>query len=789
LGIGANTAIFQFVNAVILRELPVRNPKQLVFPRITSPEVSGNEFPYSEFEQIRDRNQSLSSLFAFDTTRFLVTVNGQTDFVWGQCVSGSFFSVLGMNPILGSDFATQDDQPGRQPVVIISYNYWKTKFGLDPGVLGKTIALKQIPFRIAGVAPQGFRGIELGDSVNIWMPMGYWPQVRLSDHLTVGIMGRLKPHVASQQVRAEFNILDREYLKQAPTANGVPTSESVLDKRSIEVLSGARGFFALPDELPNELNILMMVVGLVLLIACANVANLLLARAVNRKKEIALRLALGAGRLRLIRQLLAESLLLAITGGALGVLLASWAAQLLIRIRIGGIDATALDVRADQPVLWFAAGISLLTGLVFGLAPAFGATRIDPVPALKAGSGREGGGESRRGLGQALVVVQVALCVSLLIGAGLMIRSLQKLSQINPGFRQEHVLLVSLYPTASGYQGARELDLYSALQKQVGAAPGTLSASISRFSLLRGGRWVRKINNPAINKGSEGGIRHQCSPVSPQFFTTMGIPQVLGRDFHASDGATSSKVAIISESLARVAFPNQNPLGNQIRFVGDENSEEALVVGVVGDVRSMSLRVPDDFPSIYIPLAQAPASLLGQVILEVRTATDPSGTLENVRGVLKTLAPNLPVTNATTQVQHTAESLGGEQSLTTLLSVFGALAIILASIGLYGVIAYSVARRTHEIGIRVALGADRSQVLRMVLGQGLQLTLIGVGVGFLCAAIEASVLANNLYGVAQTDPITFVGVALLLTSVAIAASYIPARRAMKVDPIVALRYE
>ena len=789
LGIGANTAIFSFVNAVLLRELPVKDPQQLVFPRIIEPRGSGGEFAYGEFEEIRDRSQSFSGVFAFDTTRFLASFNGQTDFVWGQCVSANFYSILSVNPIFGREFTQQEDQPGQPATVVISYDYWKRKFELDPSVVGKNVVLKKIPFRIVGVAPPSFHGIELGDSVDIWMPMAYWPQVRLSDHLSVGIMGRLKPEIRSEQAAAELTVLDRDYAARKLEARAIPWHERPLESRRIELVSGARGLFDLPDELPNELNILMVVVGLVLLIACANVANLLLARAVNRKREIALRLALGAGRMRLTRQLLTESLLLAVAGGGLGFLLAGWMTNLLLRFAITGIDPASLDLRADGRVMLFTAGLSILTGFVFGLAPAFGATRVDPGLALKAAPGAEPGGETRAGLGKGLVVAQVALCAALLVAAGLMVRTLEKLNRVNPGFEQDRVLLVSLYPTLGGYEGTRELNLYSRLQEHIEAAPGVLSASFSRFGLLSGGGWGRKIANPRGVGRPEESIRVHCNPVAPRFFATMGIPLVFGRDFDAGDGAGATKVAIISEALARAAFPNTRPIGEQIEFVGENGSEQAEVVGIVRDVRSFSMRGPDMSPGIYIPLRQAPADLLGQATMEIRTAGDPAIAIDGVRRTSQAIGPNLPLTGMSTQAAQIEESMGGERSLTTLLSLFSMLAIALASIGLYGVIAYSVTRRTREIGIRVAMGARRPDVLRMVLGQGMRLTLVGIGVGLMGAAAASRMLSSKLFGVTPTDPVTFAAVALLLMGVALAACYVPARRAMRVDPVVALRYE
>ena len=783
LGIGANAAIFRVLNAAMLRELPVSNPKELVLPNPVGVNGPEDGFAYGEFEQIRDRNRSLSGMFAFDTTRFLANADGQAELVWGQCVSGNFFGVLGVNPVLGRPFDSTTDRAGQPPTIVISHSYWDRRFARDPAVIGKDVVLKNLAFRIVGVAPASFRGIELGDSVDIWVPMAWWPQLRLNDHTTVAIMGRLNPGVSQEQAATELTVLHRAYAGQQPSLDDRREDQDTAKKRRVSLRSGARGFVDLPDKLPRQISILMIAVGLVLLIACANVANLQLARAVNRKREIAVRLALGAGRLRLVRQLLTESLLLAIAGGALGLLLSNGAAELLLRFAVQGAGENGLDVQADLRVLCFTAAMTIATVVAFGLWPALGATRVNPAPALKAGSNNGPSSRRRMGAGQGLVVAQVTLCVALLVGAGLMLRSLLELSRVNPGFRKDHVLLISLYPTLGGYQGGSELNLYAQLQERIDAVPGVVSTSFSRFSLLSGGGWRRKVTAP----GPQATLV-SCKPVGPRFFATMGIPLVLGRDFATTDGSSAPRVVILSEALARETFPGKNALGRQIEFTG-EDGRPAEVIGIARDVKSFSLRGEDPAPGIYIPVGQTPADLLGQGTMEMRTTGDPELAAATVRRAALEVDRNLAISSMSTQEAQIDESLGNEKSLTTLLSVLATLALSLAGIGLYGVVAYWVASRTREIGIRMALGARRSDVLSLVMGLGLLYTVIGAIIGLAFATVGARVLKSELFGVSANDLPTVVGAVTLMIAVALAASCLPARRALRVDPMVALRHE
>ncbi len=789
LGIGANAAIFSVTDAVMLKLLPVKNPKQLVHFRLLSPQERGSAFSRAEFARFLEQSHSFSGMSAFDTLRLMGTVHGQSEFVSGECVSGTFFSVLGVDVSVGRPLTVDDDQPGRPGVAVISYSYWQRKFGLDPAVTGNTIRLKNVPFTIVGVAPPRFRGIELGDAMDVWVPLAFWEQLRLNDHLTLGVMARIKPEVDARQASAEITLIDQQFAAAALGSQVTPLAARDLQARNVELVPGGRGLSDLPDELPRSLLVLTMVVGLVLLIACANVANLLLARAVNRRKEIAVRLALGAPRIRLFRQLLTESLLLAVAGGALGLLLASWATSALMDFLSYGGALRTLDVRTDLRTLCFALGVSFLTCLLFGVAPALWATRMDASLTLKGAPNSAGANTPRLGPRSMLVISQVSLSVLLLVGAGLLVRSLQKLSMVDAGFRQENVLLVSLYPTLSGYEGARELALYANAQERVSAAPGVASATFSRFGMLSGGRWIRVATHFASADKGEKEIKVNCNPVAPRFFETMGIPMVLGRDFTGADGQQAPRVAVVSESFARRYFPDEGALGKQLLFKDGKAGEQIVVVGIVKEVKALSLRERESLPQIYIPLAQAPADLLGQMTMEVRTAMEPAAAATAVRDAMHDADSNLPVVQIITQKAQTEGTLQNERSLSTLSTVFGILALLLACLGLYGIAAYSVAARTREIGIRMALGARPDEVHRMVIRQGMRLAVIGIAVGLAGALVASRILASLLFGVSGADSLIYAGVSILLILVALAACYIPARRAAAVDPMIALRYE
>jgi predicted permease len=789
LGIGANAAIFSMSDAVLLKLLPAKNPRQLVYFRLRTPDNEGSSFSRTEFEVFRQASRSFSGMLAFDSTRVVLNHGGQSDFILGQCVSGNFFSLLRVDATLGRTLTNDDEQPGRPGVAVISYGYWKRRFALDSSVVGRSITLKGFPFTIVGVAPEQFRGILLGDSDDIWVPLSFWENLRLNDHLTLGVMARMKPGADEKQASAELTLIDQQFTAAALGSKISPQEEQEVRARSIELVPGGRGLIDLPDELPQSLLVLTTVVGLVLLIACANVANLLLARAVNRQKEIALRLALGAPRVRLFRQLFTESLLLALAGGALGLVFATLTTDFLARLLSDDDSLQALNVHTDVRTLCFALGVSLFTCLLFGIAPAFWATRLEVNATLKGAGSSRGANTRQLGPRKLLVISQVSLSVVLLVGAGLLLRSLQRLSGVDTGFRQENVLLVSIYPTQSGYEGARELGLYERVQERVSAMPGVLSATISRFTLLPGGNWTRVASHPVPTSGQQSELKVSCNPVAPHFFATMGIPLILGRDFAAADGQDAPRVAVVSESFARKYFPNEDPLDKPVTFKGANTAEQITVVGVVKGVKAQSLWEQEPPPQMYIPLAQAPTDLLGQVTVEVRTAMEPTTVVTAVREAMRDLDSNLPLVRMLTQKTHVEASLQSERSLSTLSTLFGSLALLLACLGLYGIAAFSVAIRTREIGIRMALGARSQDVHRMVIRQGMRLAISGVVTGAAAAFAVSRVLANLLYGISATDALIYAAVALLLVLVAMAACYIPARRAARVDPMVALRYE
>jgi predicted permease len=767
LGVGANTAVFSLVDAFLFRLLPVKDPQQLVFVLATRPRGgTTGSFPYPTYEQFRAESHTLAGLFAYDDTPLSATIDGQPEMVSGDFVSGSYFDVLGVGALRGRTFTGADDQTGGEPVAVISYAYWTRRFARSPAVVGKTINLGQIPFTIIGITPASFFGRNVaGHTADLVLPMFMQRQLALRDHDTVQIMARLKPGVTAEQARAELDVIYRQTL----TPPGAPLSAQAAQEgraRRIELRPGVRGTAGADEGLAPELRILAAVVAVVLLIACTNVAHLLLARAAGRQKEIAVRLALGASRGRLVRQMLTESVLLALAGGALGLLFATWGVGGLLSALAYDTPLT-FDLKPDVKILAFTGAVSVLTGVVFGLAPALAATRVELNAMLK---GNEGGGDARplrRRLAKSLVVVQVALSLTLLIGAGLLLGSLRRLNEVDTGFERERVLTTWVFPSLLRYDHAKEMRLYDALLTKLNALPGVERASLSRYALTLG----------------KGG-----NVVAPRFFETLGIKLLQGRDFNAADGAGAPKVAIISASLARSIFPHENPIGQLLPDEFNTTGDETEIVGVVSDIRSR-LRQQTWGRDVYIPYTQVPAGALGQVKLFVRTAGEPASVIPALRQEVATVEPDLVLHNLQTQGEELQSFAGGERALATLLSFFGALALVLAGVGLYGTMAYATGRRTKEFGIRMTLGARRRDILWLVLRETLMQVALGVAIGIPASFAATRLVARLLFGVRPTDPATITLAVFVMLTVALLAGYLPARRATKVDPMIALRYE
>ncbi len=797
LGIGANTAMFSLIDAVLLKSLPVRQPDELVL-------LSG-EYSHHGLRVMREFDQVSTGLAAFTDVRLGVSIAGQGEpTILGHLVSGSYFSVLGVNPILGRLIGADDDQsPGAHPVAVISHGYWSRRFGADPDVIGKTISLAGLPFTIIGVTPPEFFGAEVGRSPEIYAPVMMAPQLidappgsnsilEAENYRIFTLFGRLKPGVTEKQALAGLDAPFRQVRDELAKAfsGGKPWAAEQISRETLAVTSFSGGLSQLRQQFSKSLLILMSVVVVVLLIACANLANLLLARASARQKEIAVRLCLGAGRGRLIRQLLTESLMLAIIGGALGLLFAYWGRQLLIALMSTGSTPISLDVQTDYRVLGFTGGVSILTAILFGLVPAFRATRVDLSPALKDNGRGLGGGIFRNRLGKALVVTQVALSVILIAGAGLFVRTLYNLNHQRTGLSHGKVLAVRVEPKGSDNKhanSARLSQIYQSLIQRVEALPGVSSATLSNPSPFSRGNFdasfrpgqLRVDGSPIADQNPV-----QVAQVYPRYFVTLGIPMLSGRDIQLSDCSPDApKVVVINKTLARRAFQNSDPLG---RRLGRSDSDPGFeVVGVVEDVKFGSLR--EEFASVlYYPFPNGPTGR-GQMTLQALATGEPSQLAPAIRAEVRRIDETMAVADVRPLSAFISATIVQERLLTLLLSFFGLLAMLLAAIGLYGVIAYSVSQRTREIGVRISLGARSNDVLKLVIGQGMKLVSIGVILGLAAAFGLTRLVKTLLFGVSATDPLTFSAIALLLTLVALLACYLPARRASKVDPMIALR--
>jgi predicted permease len=820
LGIGANTAIFTLINAVMLKVLPVKDPEQLVvlswasrqYPKFLRSEVgsigadengqiASQSFPYPVLQELRTHKEVLARAFAFgaDPVEINLKVNRQARLAEAEMVSGDYFSGLGISPLLGRLIIDADDKSAATPVAVLSYAFWEGRLGGDPAVVGKTVQVNGSAFTVIGVAPPEFFGTQTLRAPDLWVPLSAQPQVaarwfdpgvspfRATDYYWVRIMGRLKPGVFEGQARAA---LDPPFEHVITTGlNTVPRGEEL---PHIRVAPGSRGPADAREGLAMPLFLLMGIVGLVLLIACSNVANLLLARATTRQREVAVRLALGAGRGRLIRQLLTEVLLLSFLGGALGLILAYAGTHVLLALISTEESHLWLDIRPDLHVLAFTAVVSLLTGILFGMAPALRATRLDLTPALQENPTTilAGPHMGRLNLGRLLVGAQVAMSLLLLVVAGLFVRTLVNLKRLPLGFKQENLLLFGIDPTLNGYQGEHLVRFYQQLLDRIEALPGVRGASLSQYAQMMSGESTVGILVPGYKlRPDEKETGAWCNRVGPNFLTTMGIKLLLGRDLSSRDAPGAPKVAVVNETMAHHYFGTAVALGRHFSLAGSDKAPgpDIEIVGVAQDVRFNLVR-REPVPTIYLPLWQDPEAVGGS-FFEVSTALKPTDIVPALRRVVQEADQDVPIFNVTTQRQQIDESLGEERSFVQFTSLFGLLAMGLALVGLYGLTAYSVVRRTREIGIRMALGAQHAQVLWMVLRESLFLAALGMAVGLAAALAVTRVLASMLFGLAPTDPLTIAGASLIMAAVAALAGYLPARRATKVDPMVALRYE
>jgi predicted permease len=798
MGIGANTAIFSIIEAVMLRPLPVPAPSRLVSvgdAARPNDVLNGTPllevFSYPLYVRLRDHNTVFTGLLASGGTAKLEIDGGSgaSEPVRGRLVSSNYFDVLGVPAALGRTFTPGDgSSPGTAPFIVISDAYWKSHFGRSHDVLGRTVHLNGYSFTIVGIGPRGFTGEVSGSPADLWIPLSMEAQVNRSDSRLhdnkcnwLLFLGRLKDGVSLAAARAQVTSLAVTTAIEFAGSQFTAADISRLRRRTVEVALCPRGFSSLRKRFSQPLVTLMIVVGLVLLIACANVANLLLARAAGRQKEITVRLAIGSGRGRLVRQLLTESLILAVLGGILGLVLATWGSALLLHLASPGPTPIALDIHPNTAMLGFTAAVTLFTGLLFGLTPALRSTRVDLASTLKENT--RSLSSSGWQLGKLLVASQVALSLLLLIGAGLFIRTLINLQTLDVGYSRTALAIMRVDEGASGYTKAQILPLAHRLEERLLSLPGVAAVSISQNGIFNG--------TDAMTDGLrvEGftPIRHEDTAchfdvVGPHYFQVVGVPVLAGREFDERDGAGSQPTVIINQTMARFYFGHADPLGKWIQ----EDDQRFTIVGVVRDMRENELKGEAE-RRLYWPLKRGDP--LAALNFEIRTHSGASAMIPVIRRELRRFDPNLKTTNLQPVGALIDASYSEERLIAELCGFFGALALVLAATGIYGVMAYAMSRRTNEIGLRLALGADRKDVVFMVLRETLLLAIAGIAIGLPAALAATRLIGASLVGLTASDPSTFVAAVLVVLVVAILAGFVPAARAARIDPMSALRQE
>lgn len=813
-GIGANTAIFSLVDQVLLRLLPVKNPDQLALLTMRGMHYGsnwgGNALSYPMYTDYRDHNQVFSGMFCRFSLDASMGYGNRTERVPAELVSGTYFPVLGVTAALGRTFTSEEDRtPGGEPYAVLSYSFWQQRFSSDRSIIGKTLVVNGHNLTVIGVAQPDFDGVELGHTTKIFIPVmmkaqmtPFWDGMKDRRQRWVNVFGRLKPGVTLEQAKASLqpfthSILEME-VKEPAFRNASDYDRGEFLKDHIDVLPGSQGRSYLRQDMAKPLWVLLALTGVVLLLACANIANLLLAKAATREREMAVRLAIGAGRGRIIRQLLVESLLLSGFGAMVGLVLAFIADRLLLAAYLPADPNQGLTVSAapDLRILGFTFCVMLLTALIFGLVPALHSSRADIAPTLKDQAGSVVGGSNVL-MRKLLVGAQITLSLLLLIGAGLFLRTLTNLRTLGPGFSPERLVGFNVDPSLNGYTDAHMRTFYQRLTEDLQSAPGVTSVGLASMRILEGGEWDSSMTVEGYAAKPGAGPEPYMNSISPNYFATMGIPVLAGRDFtirdtqqvkHGPDADDfSPAMVMINESFAKKYFSGRNPIGLHVGFGSDPGTKTDMeVIGVVKDVKYTSVR--DQIPvQAYIPYLAS--RHFGGMTVYVRTVNDPSDLMRQVRRIVRQLDPNIPVYDLRTTTEQLDLSLRTERLVASLSTVFGALATLLAIIGLYGVMAYTVARRTREIGIRMALGAQQGNVIWIVMQEVLLLIGIGVVAGIPLALGLGTLVRNQLFGLAPHDPVTILGSTLALAAVAALAGFIPAFRASRIDPTHALRYE